>query len=99
MNKLIGWTSGATRSNFMFHVLALAIVAIWGITFVSTKILLKSGLSPSDILFYRFVMAYIGICLCSRPFKLFAYSLKDEFLCFSIGLWEELFISLPKIQP
>ena len=33
MNKLIGWTSGATRSNFMFHVLALAIVAIWGITF------------------------------------------------------------------
>lgn len=86
MNKLIGWTSGATRSNFMFHVLALAIVAIWGITFVSTKILLKSGLSPSDILFYRFVIAYIGICLCSRPFKLFAYSLKDEFLCFSIGL-------------
>ena len=86
MNKLTGRFSSDTRSNPMFHVLALIIVAIWGITFISTKILLKSGLSPSDILFYRFILAYIGICLCSRPFKLFAYSLKDEFLCFSIGL-------------
>lgn len=77
----------AQRSgNFMFHLLALAIVAVWGTTFVSTKVLLLSGLGPSEILLYRFALAYIGICLCSRPFKLFAHSLKDELFCLLAGL-------------
>lgn len=75
------------QGNVMFHLLALAIVSIWGVTFISTKILLMAGLTPSDILFYRFVLAYVCICLCSRPFKLFANSVKDEFLFVAAGFF------------
>lgn len=74
------------HSHILFHLLALAIVAVWGTTFVSTKVLLLSGLGPSEILLYRFTLAYIGICLCSRPFKLFADNLKDELYCLLAGL-------------
>lgn len=85
IKKLTGQHSSSTNS-FMFHLLALAIITVWAITFISTKVLLKAGLSPSDILFYRFILAYVGICLCSKPFKLFSNNLKDELLCFCSGL-------------
>ena len=45
----------------MAIVVALCVCAIWGETFVSTKILLENGLMPSDIFFYRFVLGYICI--------------------------------------
>lgn len=75
------------RGNIRFHVLALCIVFIWAVTFISSKILLQSGLSPSDILFYRFILAYTGLCICSHPFILTAKSIKDEFLLFLCGLF------------
>ena len=42
-------------------VVGLCVCAIWGETFVSTKILLENGLMPSDIFFYRFALAYVCI--------------------------------------
>ena len=42
------------KSRFVYHLMAIITVAIWGTTFVSTKILIQHGLSPSDIFFYRF---------------------------------------------
>lgn len=56
-------------SNTFFHVLAIVIVAIWGLTFISTKVLLQAGLSPEEIFVVRFAMAYLGMwvfCLCGR---------------------------------
>ena len=44
-----------------YHLLALAVVAVWGITFVSTKVLIGAGMHPVAIFFIRFVMAYAGI--------------------------------------
>lgn len=81
--------NGVMKGNgdIRFHVLALGIVFIWSVTFISTKILLMSGLSPSDILFYRFVLAYIGLCIFSRPFVLMAKSIRDEFMMFLCGLF------------
>lgn len=76
----------ATKRHILFHLLALTIVVIWGTTFVSTKMLLLSGLGPSEILIYRFILAYTGICLCSRPFTLFAINPKDELYCLLAGL-------------
>lgn len=73
--------------TFRFHILALCIVFIWAVTFISTKELLMVGLSPSDILFYRFILAYIGLCICSHPFVPVAKSLKDEALLFMCGLF------------
>lgn len=77
----------ARKGNVWYHLLAFAIVSIWGTTFVSTKILLLSGLTPSDIMLYRFFLAYCGICLCSRPFKLFADTWREECLCVLAGLF------------
>lgn len=71
----------------MYHLLALLIVAVWGTTYISTKILLLSGLSPTDIMICRFILAYLCICLCSRPFKLFADNWKDELLFLLSGLF------------
>lgn len=73
--------------NIKFHILALCIVFVWAVTFVSTKILLMSGLSPSDILFYRFVLAYLGLLICSHPIVPIAKNIKDELLLFLCGLF------------
>jgi len=72
-------------SNSLYHIMALFTVIIWGTTFISTKVLIKQGLSPEDILFYRFMIAYICIwTICPR--KLFANNLKDELLFITTGL-------------
>lgn len=48
-------------SKVKYHLLALLVVAIWGVTFVQTKILIAAGLHPAAIFFLRFVLAYAGI--------------------------------------
>lgn len=42
-----------------YHFVAFLTVAIWGSTFVFTKILLQHGLSPAQILTLRFIIAYV----------------------------------------
>ena len=44
-----------------YHLLALLVVAIWGVTFVCTKVLIGAGMAPASIFFCRFVLAYTGI--------------------------------------
>lgn len=73
------------KSHYM-HLLALCIVTVWGTTFVSTKILINSGLRPSDIFFLRFLLAYICICAFSLKKKVWADSVKDEFLLLLTGV-------------
>ena len=68
-----------------YHLMALLIVVIWGTTFVSTKILLFHGLSPKDIFFYRFVLAYAGIWFLGRK-QLLANNLGDELLLMLTGI-------------
>ena len=50
-----------TRSQFRYHLLALAVVAVWGVTFVSTKVLIGAGMRPAAIFVLRFVLAYAGL--------------------------------------
>lgn len=68
-----------------YHLLTLLVVVVWGTTFISTKILLREGLSPETIFFYRFLLAYLGIWLFGSK-RLFAYSLKDELLFVLLGI-------------
>lgn len=65
---------------------AIAVVAIWAETFVSSKILLDKGLFPADIFFYRFVIAYVLIWMIS-PKKLWSGSFKDELVMFFLGVF------------
>ncbi len=67
------------------HILALFTVAIWGVTFVSTKILIQHGLSPEIIFILRFALAYVcTLVLCHD--RLFANSIKDEFYLIFAGI-------------
>jgi drug/metabolite transporter (DMT)-like permease len=68
-----------------FHIIALLVITVWGTTFVATKMLLSNGLSPGDIFFYRFLLAYIGIWFFG-PRRLFAGRLKDELLIMLVGI-------------
>ena len=52
-----------TGNKIRYHLLALAVVAVWGVTFVSTKVLIGAGMHPVDIFWIRFVLAYAGIWL------------------------------------
>lgn len=66
------------------HLLAFISVFIWGITFISTKILLKD-FSPLQIMFFRFTLAYLTLFLIQPKFQKI-YSLKQEFLFVCLGL-------------
>lgn len=59
--------------------LAFLVVAIWGETFVSSKVLLMEGLMPADIFFYRFTVAYLGLIVLSHR-RLWACSWRHEML-------------------
>lgn len=69
--------------------MAFVVVVIWGSTFVFTKLLLLSGLTPAQIFTLRFIMAYV-LLLCysiSRPsFRLFSDSWRDELLMIGLGI-------------
>ena len=69
----------------LFHLITAAVVTIWGITFVSTKVLLQHGLGPMDIMFYRFVIAYCCILTISHK-RLWANNWKDELMLMLSGL-------------
>lgn len=73
------------HSNSKYHLAALFTVAVWGATFVSTKVLIAHSLTPAEIFFMRFVLAY----LCILPFargRMWAQSLRDEALLLAAGI-------------
>ena len=73
------------KNHFTFHLMAVFCILVWGTTFVSTKILLLNGLSPTCIFFYRFLIAYLSIWIVS-PKRLWGDSKKDEGLFFCLGV-------------
>ena len=68
----------STRPSIGYHILALVTIAVWGTTFVSTKVLLSHGLTPPEIMFYRFIIAYALTWIFTR--KVWADTWKDELL-------------------
>jgi len=65
------------NSNVFYHLVAFLTVAIWGTTFVSTKVLMLNGLSPAQIFTLRFSIAYV-LMLGFNHRRLFADTWKDE---------------------
>lgn len=47
------------NNRIFHHIVAFLVVAIWGSTFVYTKLLLLNGLSPAQIFTLRFTIAYV----------------------------------------
>ena len=77
-------------SIFFYHLLALAVVAVWGVTFVCTKTLIGAGMHPAAIFVVRFVLAYAGIWILTlagggRP-RLMSDNWKDELMFLFLGV-------------
>ena len=80
----------ARSKLFLYHLLALAVVAVWGVTFVCTKTLISAGLDPAEIFTVRFSLAYLGIWGLSlvqkRKEKLWSRNWQDELLFVFLGV-------------
>ena len=79
------------EKSFLGHFFALVTVAIWGSTFVFTKMLLLNGLSPAQIFTLRFIVAYVLLLafeLATRwqSFRLFSTSWRDELVMLLLGI-------------
>jgi len=73
---------------FFHHAVAFLVVAIWGSTFVFTKLLLLGGLSAAQIFILRFIIAYVlllAYCLY-KGIRWVAESWQDELLMAMLGL-------------
>ena len=79
------------EKSFLGHFFAFVTVAIWGSTFVFTKMLLLNGLSPAQIFTLRFIVAYVLLLafeLTTRwqSFRLFSTSWRDELVMLLLGI-------------
>ena len=76
-------------NSIKYHLVAFVTVAIWGSTFVFTKMLLQSGLTPAQIFTFRFIIAYL-LLFCYSLFtihsSLFTSSWRDELLMVALGI-------------
>lgn len=79
--------------KWVYHLVAFIVVAIWGSTFVFTKMLLQNGLSPAQIFTLRFIIAYVlllGYQLISHhgsfTSQLLCKDWRDELLMVALGI-------------
>lgn len=68
-----------------YHFIAAFTAAVWGVTLISSKILLNNQMTPIEIMFLRFVMAYVLLWILHPKYHKIN-SLHDEFLFFVMGL-------------
>ena len=77
------------KPSLKYHLLALAVVAVWGVTFVSTKVLIGAGMQPAAIFVCRFILAYFGLwvytVLARKPFQIWN-GWKDELVFLILGI-------------
>lgn len=60
----------ALKNQLTGHLMALFVSIIWGTTFISTKLLLRGGLHPVEIIVFRFLLAWFVLFLLSpKPLK------------------------------
>ena len=76
-------------NRLFYHLVAFLVVAIWGVTFVYTKLLLIAGLTAAQIFVLRFVVAYLlllAYSLTRKQFRLFSSVWQDELLMMALGI-------------
>ena len=72
------------KTRFYGHILAALSVGVWGTTYISTKVLLRT-FEPIEILFIRFVIGFIVLFIMS-PHILKTKSLKEELYFLGAGV-------------
>ncbi len=77
-------TTLKTNQKVAFAV-AILVIAVWGETFVSSKVLLNAGLLPANIFVLRFTMAYAFMWALSHK-SFCAKSWRHEMMFLALGL-------------
>lgn len=73
------------NNQWIYHCFAQAVVIAWGLSFISTRVLLDNSLSPIEIYIYRFAIAYVSLlAICHK--RIFAATLRDELMFVVCGL-------------
>jgi drug/metabolite transporter (DMT)-like permease len=77
-----------SNRHLLYHFIAFLTVAIWGSTFVFTKLLLQAGMTPAQIFTMRFLIAYVLLLAFSmtRRHQWFCTRWKDELLMVALGI-------------
>lgn len=82
-----------SNTKILYHFLAFATIAIWGVTFISTKVLIKAGMDPAHIFAIRFAIAYAGIWVLQlgitsnrRSTRLMSGTVGDELIMLFLGV-------------
>ena len=75
----------SNKSLIFGHLGALLCVSMWGVSFVSTKVLLNAEMQPVEIYIYRFALAYL-IILALKHKRWFANNWRDEGLLCLCGI-------------
>ena len=73
------------NSDFWYHVAAFAMILVWGISFLNTRVLLDAGLTPTEIFVARFTIAYLSLLVVCR-FKVRYCGWRDELLFVVCGV-------------
>lgn len=76
---------GKDRALFWCHIGAILAMVAWGISFVSTKVLLVNGLQAVEAYIYRFGLAYLILLLICHK-KLLSNNMRDELLFLTCGI-------------
>ena len=74
-----------SKGTLLYHIIAIGVVAVWGSTLVSTKILMLDGMRADEVFIVRFALAYLAI-LPFSPRKLLADSWRDELMMVALGV-------------
>lgn len=72
-------------NRLVCYVVAIAVILVWSTTFVATKVLL-SALTPVEIMFYRYVLAYL-VLLAAYPEFHRPVDVREEFLFAGAGFF------------
>lgn len=77
------------NNKVVYHIIAFVVVALWGSTFVFTKLLLLNGLSAAHIFTLRFLIAYVMLVIFSLTRKNHRWicdTWSDELLMLAMGV-------------
>ena len=74
------------KAEGRYHGMAIFVMSVWGVTYISTKVLLANGLSPAEIMFLRFLMAYVAIWFVA-PKQVRSESWRDEGIFLLLGVF------------
>lgn len=75
----------SAKAMFLRHLGALITIIMWGLSFVSTRVLLDNGMGPAEVYIYRFVLTYLMVLIISHR-KIMSDCLRDECLFAVCGL-------------